>query len=373
MQLELLLIVLFAFVLIINTSYYFLIWFTLKKPETVQKETDEMPVSVIICSRDHGFELKRKLEKILMQQYTNYEVIVLDDFSTDDTRDILLDLKIQYPYLKPVFLKDLKKDHVSKKDALTTAILFSKYDTLLFTDADCEPVSEYWIKSMIQPYKNPNTEIVLGYGKYEKTKGFLNLLIRWDAFSIALQYFTFARLKLPYMGVGRNISYKKQLFLKNKGFYNHSKIDSGDDDLFIQQNAHGKNTAILYNKDSFTSSTPKYSWRSWFLQKTRHVTTSTHYKFIHKLLLSILAFFKYAEFLLLIFVTIVFIHDIIILQIVYGLYSLKVLFQILFIYRPAKYLGEKDLPKYLLIFEILLLFIYPLFIFGKYFVKHKRT
>jgi hypothetical protein len=179
--------------------------------------------------------------------------------------------------------RDLNFFH-GKKFPLSIGIKSAANDILLLTDADCKAVSRNWITSMVENY-DAGTEIVLGYGPYFPEKGLLNLLIRYDTFLVAMQYFSFSLLGMTYMGVGRNLSYTRSMFFRNKGFTAHYQIASGDDDLFINQAANKKNTKIALQKDSFTYSVPKQTFAAWFQQKRRHLTTGKKYKFKFKFLL----------------------------------------------------------------------------------------
>ena len=172
---------------------------------------------------------------------------------------------------------------LGKKFALTLGIKAAKYDYLLLTDADCYPRDKDWISSMAKHFFNKT--IVLGYGAYEKHKGLLNKLVRFDTFQVAMQYFSYALIGKTYMGVGRNLAYKKSLFFDNKGFATHLHLPSGDDDLFIKEVATYNNTAISIEYSSHTLSVPKMNWKSWIRQKSRHLSTGIYYKNYHKLML----------------------------------------------------------------------------------------
>jgi hypothetical protein len=137
---------------------------------------------------------------------------------------------------------------------------------------------------------NNGVEIALGYGPYQKLPGLLNKLIRFETFHTALQYLSYALAGKTYMGVGRNLAYRKNLFFQNKGFSAINNIPSGDDDLFINKVANGKNTAIVIDPDTFTLSKPKLTWKDWRRQKTRHYTTGKYYKTSHKFLLGLYTF-----------------------------------------------------------------------------------
>ena len=157
---------------------------------------------------------------------------------------------------------------------------------LLLTDADCEPVGANWISSMVKNYET-NTEIVLGYGPYKKKKGLLNRIIRYDTFFVAMQYLSFAAAGMPYMGVGRNLSYRRSMFFRNKGFTSHYKVVSGDDDLFINQVASKKNTRIAIDPESFMYSDAKTDFKGWIRQKLRHMSAGKLYKPKFKIILGL--------------------------------------------------------------------------------------
>src|SRR5688572_33381892 len=129
---------------------------------------------------------------------------------------------------------------------------------------------------MQDAYTN-GVEVVLGYGAYYKRPGMLNKLIRFETFHSALQYFSLALAGLPYMGVGRNLSYKKELFLRNKGFSSINHVLSGDDDLFINQVATKHNVNVVLDQEAFTLSEPKRRFKDWIRQKNRHYSTGKYY------------------------------------------------------------------------------------------------
>lgn len=246
----------------------------------------KMPVSVIICARNEEQNLKKNLPFILNQQYPDFEVVVINDCSKDGTEDVLKEFIKEYPFMKTTTIKEDKKFKHGKKLALTIGIKSASHEWLLLTDADCRPESEYWIDRMQRNFTT-GTSIVLGYGGFYARKSLLNTIIRFDALYIALQYFSFALAGFPYMGVGRNLAYRKSLFFNNKGFARHSHLISGDDDLFVNETATGKNTSIELQIESHTRSETKHSWKDWYFQKKRHLTTGPLYRSFTKSLLGI--------------------------------------------------------------------------------------
>ncbi len=255
-----------------------------KKSNEISRQ--DIPISIIICARNEHANLKKHLPLILEQDYPIFEVIVVDHRSDDDTQFLLEDLKNKYSNLSVVSLTQDLNFFKGKKFPLSIGIKSAKYDNILLTDADCVPASDQWIRRMAANINN-NVEIVLGYGAYKKYKGLLNKLIRFDTLKIATNYLSFALIGFPYMGVGRNLAYKKDLFFNNKGFISHYNIPSGDDDLFVNQVANKKNTCVEIDKTSFTYSEPKKRYKEWIFQKTRHNKTGRYYKKSHLALLGV--------------------------------------------------------------------------------------
>lgn len=274
-------------VLLIQLFYYLYFYKRVGWPATHKIKNyieKKEPVSIVICARNESENLTNNLPLILEQDYPSFEVIVVNDCSDDESQDILEKMCEKYSNLKITQIKKDEKFTHGKKLALTIGIKAAKNEWLLLTDADCTPSSNKWLAVMQRNFSEKN-EIVLGYGAYKAEKGLLNKFIRFDTFFIALQYLGFAKARVPYMGVGRNLAYRKSLFLKNKGFASHAHIISGDDDIFVNEVANVKNTAVELSKDSFTVSIPKKTFDQWIFQKRRHFVSSYKYKFNHKALL----------------------------------------------------------------------------------------
>lgn len=242
------------------------------------------PVSVVISAHNEYINLKKNLPKILNQEYPEFEVVVVNDFSDDDSAELLEDFGREYDRLRVVTLSQRLNFFNGKKFPLSLGIKAAHYEHLLLTDADCEPASPHWINEMIKGFDD-KAELVIGYGGYRRDKGFLNTLIRFETLKTALQYFSMAIAGSPYMGVGRNIAYLKSVFYRAGGFTSHYNISSGDDDLFVNRVANKDNTRIVYATDSHTLSEAKYVFSSWFRQKKRHLSAGGYYKRNHKFLL----------------------------------------------------------------------------------------
>lgn len=255
------------------------------KVTSQRRAGQQEPVSVIICARNEYDNLTKFLPEILNQAYPTFEVIVVNDCSSDDSKWLLQDLEQQYAHLRVIEIKEHIQLKHSKKFALTLGIKGAKYDKLVMTDADCLPNSPHWISEMVGAYDD-DTAIVLGYSPYMQEKGFLNKLIRFETAHTAMSYLSYALRRDAYMGVGRNLSYNKSLFFAGKGFTSHMHIKSGDDDLFVNQNATKNNVRISIHPDAHMLSVPKDTWRSYYRQKGRHAGASKLYKNRHKTMLA---------------------------------------------------------------------------------------
>jgi len=240
-------------------------------------ESDE-GVSVIIAARNEVKNLEKLVPKLLVQDYFKYEIIIVNDRSEDNTLDYLK--SVQCSFMRIFTVGNTTKHTAPKKNALYLGIANAKYDLLVFTDADCIPCSDKWLSSFAQKF-DKDIEIVLGYSPYFSQGTLLNGLIRFETFLTAIQYFSAAAWGIPYMGVGRNLAYRKKLFTDNGGFEKHLHIKSGDDDLFVNEFATNKNTTWNIGASATVFSIPKRTWKDWFLQKKRHISTGHHYKFYH--------------------------------------------------------------------------------------------
>ena len=260
------------------------------QPPDIHPTSTRVPpqgVSVIVCARNEGYNLEAYLQALLTQDYPLYEVIVVDDGSEDNTSAVIDSYISRDARMRTTFVPREAQVGSSKKLALTLGAKAAKYDYLLLTDADCRPESTHWISEMMHGFDKPETEVVLGYGAYFRDKGEINRLVRFDTLFNGLHYIGAALCKHPYMGVGRNLAYKKSLFFESGGFSHLMTERAGDDDLFVNRVATGKNTSVVVSRDSLTWSVSKHTLREWLLQKRRHLSVSPKYRAATKFRLGI--------------------------------------------------------------------------------------
>jgi glycosyltransferase involved in cell wall biosynthesis len=351
---------------IVQLFYYLFFFSRLAFFKTKEIKSNFSPVSVIICAKNERNNLLEFLPMYLQQNYPTFEVIVVNDNSFDDTDDVLKAFALQYKTLKIVNVPDTDRFYGSKKFALTLGIKAAQYDNVLLTDADCKPNSSNWITQMSQYQKSK--KIILGYGAYERKKGLLNKLIRFETFYTAVQYFSFALAKTPYMGVGRNLAYQSEVFFKNKGFASHNHILSGDDDLFINEVADKWNTQVVVCEDAHTVSVAKKTCKAWIRQKRRHFLAAPHYKFKHKFLLGLLQLSQMVFiglFILLMFKVKPF-------YLVLGVFILRYLIQMIIFKLSANKIGGKDLILFTPLFELFFMVFNPLLVISNSIKKKNK-
>lgn len=283
------LIYLFGLIAFINCFFYFLyLKFSFSKSNQKTK-SQNLPISLLISSKNEAENLKNHIPLWLSQNHPDFEIILINDASVDETLDVMEEFANCDSRIKVVDVKNNEAFWGSKKYALTLGIKKAKNEHMIFTDADCKPASDDWLSIMAGQFSD-SKQLVIGYSPYIKTKGFLNRLIRYETLITAVQYFSYAKIGLPYMGVGRNLGYTAHLYYENRGFINHIKIASGDDDLFVNETANSKNTALCIHPKAFTYSIPEKTLKDWIKQKRRHYTTAKFYKPIHKILLGLNSF-----------------------------------------------------------------------------------
>lgn len=320
------------------------------------------PVSVVICARAEATNLTENLPLIFSQDYPDFEVVVVNDRSWDDTKDILNAFIVLHKNIHVIHIAENNHNqHTGKKMALTLGIKAAKHELLVLTDADCKPASNKWLREMVSAYEQ-DTNMVLGYSPFIKRKGFLNKLIRYDGFFIAMQYLSFAKAGLPYMGVGRNLSYTRSLFFKNKGFKSHYYIASGDDDLFVGQAAIPGQTKISVNPAGHVFTAARTTFEDWFIQKKRHYTTAPHYRFKYKFWLALypvsLCLMALGSIIMLIINKYV--------LIILAIWILRYLLQMFIFTRSTRWLEQKDLLPLIPLYEWIILILQPFIWYSNY-------
>ena len=341
--------------------------FTKRRPHA-KLDSDLEPVSVVVCARDAYERLTELLPALLSQDYPDFEVVVVNDCSDDETGTYLEDLERREPRIKPVQLRQHLNFFNGKKYPLSLGIKSASHDLLVLTDADCLPTSNQWLRSVVGCY-DTDTELVVGYAPFVRSKGLLNTLVRFDAVQQAFLYLSAALAGKPYAGVGKNLSYRQRLFFEQKGFTSHYTMEAGDDDLFVNQAAIRKNTGVHIDAENTVKCDAPSSFGGWIRRQTSRYTTLKLYRFGARAFAALhygsqLLF--YACFIALWFLPPAFELG---LEVPYAAYyfpTLAILFLLryvsqLFLYRGAtRRLGERGLLPGLILWDFLFAILTPL-------------
>jgi poly-beta-1,6-N-acetyl-D-glucosamine synthase len=364
---------LYALCFLIQMLYYWGVFSRLAFYKKKPLENQYKPISIVICAKNEYTNLKKNLPLIVEQDYPDFEVVVVNDCSEDDSHYLLKSLSEKYPRLNIVTIQKNINFFTGKKFALAVGIKSAKHDLLLLTDADCAPKSNQWLLGMQNHFRD-KTEIVLGYSGFEKKKGFVNKLVCYDTLMTAMQYFSWSLAGMTYMGVGRNLAYDRKLFYKNKGFTSHYQIPSGDDDLFINQVATARNTAIEISSDCQTCSMPKLTFSDWWIQKKRHYGTGVLYKTFHKFMLGMFSASNMLLYASLIFLIVLLILDFSLYNIILvgSLFVIKTATQLFIFKKSMNKLDEKNLLLISPLLDFIFVVLNPLIVLSNYIAKENK-
>lgn len=278
----------FSSVIFIN-CVYFLIFLGLafSKSRKPKLEEKQLPISVLVYIKNNAKQLNSSLKAILEQDYPDFELVLINDYSSDNSLELLEAFKIEHPKL-PIHICDVKENqnfYGCKKYALFLGIKNATYEHLLFTDANSKPSSKHWIQEMSKGFQKEK-QLILGYSTYSKRKGLFNLLLRFDSLLNTINSLSFANARMTYMGVGRNLAFTHKAYDANYGFISHVRIPYGEDDLFINEVATKANTSLVWSKDAHIETEALQDMKAWSYQHKQRAHTFKYYKTRHKLILS---------------------------------------------------------------------------------------
>ena len=324
------------------------------------------PASIVLCARDAYEYLTELIPVLLNQDYPDFEIVVVNDCSDDETEEYLKDLERREPRVKPVQLKQHLNFFNGKKFPLSMGIKSAQNDLIVLTDFNCMPVNDQWLRSVVNRY-NHQTEIVIGYSPYVQKKGSLNHLMRFDALQNGLLYLSAALNHHAYMGIGKNLSYRKELFYRNQGFISHYTTTVGEDDLFINKVSTKKNTEVLIDAENGILTTPTSSFKLWMRQKSSRYSTVSKYDGRSRLMLSLFygsQLLFYVSFITLIALCakpafVITGGAAFYIPILVFFFLLRFGSQMIIYHKASKRLGEKGLLPGLIVYDFLFAFLSP--------------
>ncbi len=349
--------IILGIIILFQILYYFIVYgrvafFKDNKLTTDDKQKYIPSVSVVMCVKDDAYNLEKKLPIILEQEYPNFEVVVVNDASKDETEYVLRVLQEIYPNLNVVNLYNNVNGFLGKKYPLSLGIKSAKNEIILLTESDTMPLNYNWITTMVKGFKQKK-DIVLGFTNFEQKPTFLNTLMHYENLTSAMNYLGNAMLNNPFMGQGRNMAYKREFFFETGGFISQYNISVGEDDLFINKNANSKNTSVIINKESINLASPKEKREEWVIQKKKHFKSMYHFKLKDKIISTLMPFATLLIYVLVaLSIVFQFPWQYAILPLV-----LKYTFQIIVYYKSSKTLATKQVAFLSPLLEVLFLFI----------------
>lgn len=283
---------------IIQSLYYFMVYlkpysFEKKRVKDKGDDVELPPVSIVIASKNESENLLKNLPLILEQDYPNFEVIVINMGSTDETNDSLKQIGAKYPNLYHTFVPADAEDINNKKLALTLGIKAAKNEYLLFTEAYCRPNSNKWIEEFALEFLK-GKDIVLGYNNLTIDKQFmLSGFVKYDNLIHQVKFLSMAIIGKPFMGVGRNMAYKKSLFFEEKGFSSVLKYYDGEDDLFINKAVKNRSVGVVVSADGITTTSIVDKYSVWKSLKSKYLNSKKYYRGASSLLFWLDSFTKF--------------------------------------------------------------------------------
>ncbi len=241
-------------------------------------------ISIIVAAKNEEKNIPLLIRSVKNLDYPKdkFEVIIADDNSVDGTYSVADKLISGENNFR--LYKVGNKILPGKKGALSFGIGRSRSEHILITDSDCRPEPR-WLKIFAGMFGH-GYDFIFGIAPFTQNKNLVNKLSCFENMRGWLLTLTAAKLGLPYSAAARNFGFKKSSFEKIKGYTNTSETLSGDDDLLLREayKNHLK-IGVAASRDSFVFSFAKENFKDYFLQKSRHVKTSLHYLFRHKVLL----------------------------------------------------------------------------------------
>lgn len=352
-QVSLGLLILFGVVFLIQLYFYLFRFGRVafyKKPQLPARP--QIPVSVVISAHNESQNLRKLLPRLLEQDYPNFEVLIVDDRSSDYSHTWLEEEQKKNSRVRFLHIEKTPKHFTPKKWALTMGIKHAANNVVVLTDADCLPNSPFWLSEMAAKFEKEGPQINLGFSQYRRLPGFLNTFIRFETLYSGMLYLGAGLARLPYMGVGRNLAYRKTFFLERKGFLAHKEILSGDDDLFVNYNADSRNTVVTISPESLVYSNPKTSWSAWFVQKTRHWSAGKEYKASSKTGLALFMLSSWLFWITFVVLLSLWIEPYLVL----GVFLFRTILLYYLLIQGSKKLGDPFLCWYLLLLDLLMVF-----------------
>jgi glycosyltransferase involved in cell wall biosynthesis len=342
--------------------YYYLFIFRKvgSKRRTQATEHTGEPVSVIICVKDDSINLSKILPLLLQQNYPEYEVIVVNDNSSDDSEEILKLAQNQYPHLQIRNLVAHKSVH-GKSVVLGVGIKAAKYNRIVVTDVACLPSTD-WLKSVSTGF---DSEIVMGYTRYIAVGKFVRIANYYES----LFQLGYALNRRPYTASGENDSFRKELFFA-KGFNPLLRKPEKVEQVFFNSVMNKTNTSVVLLPDAIVASEKHLSVGNWCLECSLNLFSKRLFRRGARHVKSPEMISKTLFYISCIVAIIMSINETPLLASIVGVFLLRLIIQIFVFVSTQKRLGEKRLLLHTLLWDFysIIVYLYVALLF-----KHRKA
>lgn len=254
-------------------------------------------VSVIVYAKNHCNQLRELLDVLLTQNYPDYEVIVINDDSVDETIDVLTGYSLRYPNCSFSQIGNKVRSISHRKLALLLGVKRAKGDYILTTNAHCMPAGPNWIGCMVRQFVDDNVEAIIGPVSYSEKSG---AFYRFDVFNRMRQLFGLTLMCKPYAAWSQNMAFRKDTFWRyeNKEALKYLNLAPGEDDIFVSSIAKSVNVKVECSAEAMMTECEHPIRPFWSIDRVTRAFTSRYCKKLPRVLNAIDVISRYATVLL---------------------------------------------------------------------------
>ena len=354
--------IIFGVVTLIQLVYYYIIYgrFAFHRKKSALGFRD-IPVSVVVVVRDDAAQLLQTLPQLLEQQYSFFEIVIVNDRSRDEySLQAIQEYKERYPNIKIVDLSTAVSTSRGKKMAISMGIKCASYDHILLTSPNCTPTSKQWLSLMAENFQFQK-KIVLGYSTFTKKRSPYNHFLHFDNLVNAMIYFSHALLHSTYRGDIHNVAFVRQLFYQQKGFISYNHLLYGEEDIFIHRASNPNNTAVEFSPDAVTVQQHVPQYRHWRLHKISLCFTRKYNSFKNRCLIGLYELTNLLFYVMLAVSIVVALHQPLALYIAAGISVLRIASLYVVMGISAKKLQETQIVPLILLYDIIFALLNPLY------------
>lgn len=329
-------------------------------PEQV---TSSIFVSLVVAVRNEEKNIPFLFEALKKQTFRNFEVIITDDHSTDNTVKIIE--KSETNNCRILILPD---NETGKKAGLKYGISNALGKLIVTTDADCIPGTK-WLETIVSFYEKENAEFIIAPVKNKTGNSLLQKLISVDFLALQASGAGASEVQLPFLCNGANLAFTKLLWSKIES--ESSNLFTSGDDVFLLhaaiKNLPPEKIRFLFSENAIVTTNAPGTITGFFKQRVRWASKTKGYKNNMSVWTSVIVFLLISTLTLLMFASffsLIFFYCFLILLL------LKTIAEFPLMFFAVKFYKEKGIMKYFFLLQLIYFlysFIIAVFsIFGKF-------